>query len=264
MHARYGLAALLLAACAGGGVPRTLDGGGADAAVATDAGTPPPVDAAPPPVRCGDLFCAEGAEDCESCALDCGECPTCDMAPTCTGALAVPTSTEPLEGCSNTLDDEDRTNFACGTELGVAPGETTCADPQLRLRVRQMRIQRGFFDIARSLYCVITAEDGMHSELLVTPLRDVAGNRNTTNINLPLAEALFWGQGDLYRSTSNLTITYTCYLSSNSEATQAALEEGVWIRPFRDLIYTMPPYVTCADDLEAITTAMVTAAETLA
>jgi adenosylmethionine-8-amino-7-oxononanoate aminotransferase len=30
------------------------------------------------------------------------------------------------------------------------------------------------------------------------------------------------------------------------QVTRAALERGVWVRPFRDLVYTMPPYV-CAD-----------------
>lgn len=35
-------------------------------------------------------------------------------------------------------------------------------------------------------------------------------------------------------------------------ATDAALEAGVWIRPFRDLIYTMPPYLTSDDDLAQI------------
>lgn len=35
-------------------------------------------------------------------------------------------------------------------------------------------------------------------------------------------------------------------------ATAAAVAAGVWLRPFRDLIYTMPPYVTGDDDLAAI------------
>jgi adenosylmethionine-8-amino-7-oxononanoate aminotransferase len=34
--------------------------------------------------------------------------------------------------------------------------------------------------------------------------------------------------------------------------TRAALEQGVWVRPFRDLIYTMPPYISTADDVAAI------------
>jgi adenosylmethionine-8-amino-7-oxononanoate aminotransferase len=37
-------------------------------------------------------------------------------------------------------------------------------------------------------------------------------------------------------------------------ATRAAVEAGVWLRPFRDLIYTMPPYVTGDDDVAAICT----------
>ena len=35
-------------------------------------------------------------------------------------------------------------------------------------------------------------------------------------------------------------------------ATDAAVTAGVWLRPFRDLIYTMPPFVTGDDDLAAI------------
>jgi adenosylmethionine---8-amino-7-oxononanoate aminotransferase len=43
-------------------------------------------------------------------------------------------------------------------------------------------------------------------------------------------------------------------------ATRTAVEHGVWLRPFRDLIYAMPPYVTGDEDLERITGAMVACA----
>jgi len=43
-------------------------------------------------------------------------------------------------------------------------------------------------------------------------------------------------------------------------ATRAAADQGVWLRPFRDLVYTMPPYVCGQDDLAAITAAMRAAA----
>jgi len=35
-------------------------------------------------------------------------------------------------------------------------------------------------------------------------------------------------------------------------ATAAAVRHGIWLRPFRDLIYTMPPYVTCDEDVAGI------------
>jgi adenosylmethionine-8-amino-7-oxononanoate aminotransferase len=43
-------------------------------------------------------------------------------------------------------------------------------------------------------------------------------------------------------------------------ATAAAVARGVWLRPFRDLVYTMPPYVTDDADLAQITGAVVAAA----
>ena len=43
-------------------------------------------------------------------------------------------------------------------------------------------------------------------------------------------------------------------------ATEAAVEAGVWLRPFRDLVYTMPPYVSTDDDLAAIAGGVVAAA----
>ena len=43
-------------------------------------------------------------------------------------------------------------------------------------------------------------------------------------------------------------------------ASAAALERGVWLRPFRELVYAMPPYVIGAEELAAVTEAMVAAA----
>jgi adenosylmethionine---8-amino-7-oxononanoate aminotransferase len=42
-------------------------------------------------------------------------------------------------------------------------------------------------------------------------------------------------------------------------ATEAAVSAGVWLRPFRDLIYTMPPYVTGDDDIATICAAVLAA-----
>ncbi|MFJ4099623.1 adenosylmethionine--8-amino-7-oxononanoate transaminase [Amycolatopsis japonica] len=44
-------------------------------------------------------------------------------------------------------------------------------------------------------------------------------------------------------------------------ATEILTGNGVWLRPFRNLIYTMPPYISEAEDLAAITSAMVSAAQ---
>ncbi|KUL49639.1 adenosylmethionine-8-amino-7-oxononanoate aminotransferase [Streptomyces sp. NRRL F-4489] len=43
-------------------------------------------------------------------------------------------------------------------------------------------------------------------------------------------------------------------------ATRAAVREGVWLRPFRDLIYTMPPYITGDEDVARIAAAVCAAA----
>jgi adenosylmethionine-8-amino-7-oxononanoate aminotransferase len=42
-------------------------------------------------------------------------------------------------------------------------------------------------------------------------------------------------------------------------ATAAAVSQGVWLRPFRDLVYTMPPFVTDDDELAEITSGVLAA-----
>jgi adenosylmethionine-8-amino-7-oxononanoate aminotransferase len=46
-------------------------------------------------------------------------------------------------------------------------------------------------------------------------------------------------------------------------ATPAALGSGVWLRPFRNLIYAMPPYICTSDEVAQITSAMVGVARAL-
>ena len=45
--------------------------------------------------------------------------------------------------------------------------------------------------------------------------------------------------------------------------TAVALEHGVWLRPFRDLIYTMPPYLSTAAEVATITGAITAAVRTV-
>jgi adenosylmethionine---8-amino-7-oxononanoate aminotransferase len=44
-------------------------------------------------------------------------------------------------------------------------------------------------------------------------------------------------------------------------ATAAAVRAGVWLRPFRDLVYTMPPYVTADEDVATICAGVLAAVE---
>jgi adenosylmethionine-8-amino-7-oxononanoate aminotransferase len=49
-----------------------------------------------------------------------------------------------------------------------------------------------------------------------------------------------------------------------ARATDAALSAGVWLRPFRDLVYTMPPYISTEQDVAAITRGVLAAVREVA
>ena len=47
------------------------------------------------------------------------------------------------------------------------------------------------------------------------------------------------------------------------KATPIALDHGVWLRPFRNLIYAMPPFICTDGEIAQITSAMVAVAREL-
>ena len=65
--------------------------------------------------------------------------------------------------------------------------------------------------------------------------------------------------GPLTRKTIDLAICAT--VQPTAAAASAAVRAGVWLRPFRDLIYTMPPYVAGDDDVAAICAGVLAAVE---
>lgn len=46
-------------------------------------------------------------------------------------------------------------------------------------------------------------------------------------------------------------------------ATPAAIEHGVWLRPFRNLVYVMPPYICSRSEIDQITSGMIAVARAL-
>lgn len=46
-----------------------------------------------------------------------------------------------------------------------------------------------------------------------------------------------------------------------AEVTAAAVRQGAWVRPFRDLLYVMPPYISSRDEIRLLGAALVSAVE---
>src|SRR6185295_4233119 len=60
---------------------------------------------------CGDNICNIN-ETCAACSPDCGLCPVCDLAPTCTGSAAIPSSAKHLDG----FDNADQPIYTSGVD----------------------------------------------------------------------------------------------------------------------------------------------------
>ncbi len=198
--------------------------GAADAArleetPSTDAGGVSLVDPETLAGSCGDGVCNTN-ETCADCSPDCGTCPVCDLAPTCTGSVAVPSSAGPL----TSFDNGERAIYSSGVDeqtgkpLGTPFAQTDCVAPQLRMRIRQINVVRDGVSFGTAdLYCVISASDGAHSEVMITPLQNNVGDDSPPLIFQPEA-SLFWGQGKPWQTLNNLTITYQCFRAVSNES----------------------------------------------
>ncbi|MEV0681373.1 adenosylmethionine--8-amino-7-oxononanoate transaminase [Actinosynnema sp. NPDC050436] len=79
-------------------------------------------------------------------------------------------------------------------------------------------------------------------------------------ISTGLREGLAAAPGDV-RVQGAIGVVQLDHQVDMAAATAAAVEHGVWLRPFRDLIYTMPPFVATDADVAAICAAVVAAAQ---
>jgi adenosylmethionine---8-amino-7-oxononanoate aminotransferase len=77
--------------------------------------------------------------------------------------------------------------------------------------------------------------------------------RLETGLRAGLAPAAGWPGVAEVRVLGAIGVVQLDHDVDLAAATAAAVAQGVWLRPFRDLVYTMPPYVTGDDDLVQIT-----------
>ena len=150
------------------------------------------------PAMCGNSICEKG-ETCLSCVDDCGACPACNAAPSCTDAVGVPAN-------PSARDDLD---IGEPVPDGGVPAPkfdaSNCGDPQLRLRVASITASSG----GGQLYCIVHASDGATSEFVLTTKTQDLGDNQTGFFDPTVG--VFWGQQMLKPTTNNLTITYDCF-----------------------------------------------------
>jgi adenosylmethionine-8-amino-7-oxononanoate aminotransferase len=122
-------------------------------------------------------------------------------------------------------------------------------------RSPQRALMHGPTFMANPLACAVASA----SLKLLTEER----RRRVTDIGEELADALCPAAGlEPVRDVRVLGAVGVVQLTSAVDVprvTRAALEHGVWVRPFRDLVYTMPPYIATSEEIAAIGAAITTA-----
>jgi hypothetical protein len=194
-------------------------------------------DAQAPTATCGDGVCAP-AETCEACPTDCGKCAACELAPSCSVGVALPSQPK-------TLDFNALSAPMPGPDGGTAtPTSNNCGGAQLRLRISRIEVQHQGQEVwlptgtlagpSESYYAIVQASDGLTIaggdagtngtlELaLTTPTAAIA---DYTGADFAPSDSIFWGQAGPRLSQGNLTITYSVYQqkSAGSASTWAAV-----------------------------------------
>jgi hypothetical protein len=173
---------------------------------------------------CGDGACS-GGETCEICSLDCGLCPACTLAPSCSEAVGLPVSPTPRSDL-----DIGESAVDAGPDASVPsalPGTDGCQDAQLSLRVAQITAYSG----GGQIYCIISSTDGVWSDAALTGRTKDLGSGESYAFDP--TSSIFWGGtgvGDggtgataFHATSDNLTITYNCFLVVDNSAWTAAL-----------------------------------------
>ncbi len=214
-----------LLGCAAGASTETASGGSSGGE--SDAGlTLPDAGEDASPGVCGDNVCSKD-ESCVSCPTDCGQCPTCNAAPSCSKGSALPAQPKALSfgELSWPLDAAD-----AGVPDGGFPAGDDCSGAQLRLRIsrlevghqaKQVWLPTGTIDGApQSYYCLVQASDGAivaAPEAGANGTVEVALTKATASIpdhggaDFAPSDSIFWGQSGPRLTQNNLTITYSCF-----------------------------------------------------
>jgi hypothetical protein len=202
----------------------------------------PAQDAATPPAACGDGVCSAG-ETCTACPTDCGKCPACGLAPSCSVGVALPSQPTALDftALSAPMPPPDG---------GVAaPSSSTCGGSQLRLRISRIEVQHQGQEVwlptgtisgpSESYYCIVQASDGVEisgsgPDASTNGTVEVALTTPTAQIpdyggaDFAPSDSLFWGQTGPRLTQGNLTVTYSCFQqkSSGSSTWATVLQAG--------------------------------------
>jgi hypothetical protein len=171
-------------------------------------------------VVCGDGTCA-GDETCVTCPADCGTCPACQLAPSCTGASSVPADATPLAS----FDNNGQSLYSSGADAGAPMGADNCSDPLLKMRVQQILIHQNGSSGGVEMFCMVQADDGQSSELMVTPDYMNLVDSNPALVLSPAA-GTFWGEAvnGVKLSQFNITVTYQCFMVLQPDALENALK----------------------------------------